>query len=143
MDTYKFIENHELVLNVFGDWPSFHDGEVYKIVLDRTRQLPDGKYYPSIELYVRGWSMIRDITEERLYLLQNDSIIHFLFEHVSNLELDGLNHQNVISGLDFRLMHDADEDIQELAVEINHCYGLSGSFNALRVSVISVEPVGR
>lgn len=30
METYKFIENHELVLNVFGRWPSFHDGKVYK-----------------------------------------------------------------------------------------------------------------
>jgi len=142
MDTYKFIENHDLVLNVFGHWPGFHDGEVHKIILDRTRQLPDGGCYPSVELYVRGWNMVADISDDSLYRLKNDSLVHFLFEYVSELELDGLNHQNVISGLDFSLVHDAGEAVPVLVVELNHCYGLSGGFKALRASVISVTPLG-
>jgi hypothetical protein len=143
MDAYKFIENHELVLSAFGRWPGFHDGEVYKMVLDRTRQLPDGGYYPSVDLYVRGWNMTGDVTEESLYRLENDSLVHFLFEYVSDLELDGLNHQNVISGLDFSLSRSAGDGAPTLAVEINHCYGLSGGFKALRASVLSVMPIGR
>jgi len=143
MDTYKFIENYELVLNIFGRWPGFHDGEVYKIILDRTRQLSGGGYYPSIDLYVRGWNMTSDVTDEGAYRLENDSLVHFLFEHVSDLELDGLNHQNVISGLDFSLSHNKGNDAPTLSVEINHCYGLSGGFKALRASVISVAPIGR
>jgi hypothetical protein len=143
MDAYKFIENHELVLNVFGRWPGFHDGEVYKVVLDRTRQLSGGRCYPSIDLYVRGWNMTGDITDEGSYRLKNDSLVHFLFENVSDLELDGLNHQNVISGLDFSLLHNTGDDAPMLSVEINHCYGLSGGFKALRASIISVVPIGR
>ena len=38
-------------MDAFGRWPGFHDGEVYKIALDRTRQLSNGGYYPSIDLY--------------------------------------------------------------------------------------------
>jgi len=86
--------------------------------------------------------MVADISDDSLYRLKNDSLVHFLFEHVSELELDGLNHQNVISGLDFSLVHDAGEAVPVLAVEINHCYGLSGGFKALRASVISVVPLG-
>lgn len=142
MDAYKFIENHALVLNVFGTWPSFHDGEVYKVVLDRTRRLPAGGCYASVDLSVRGWNLVGDITEAGSYRLKNDSLVHFLFEFVSDLELDGLNHQNVISGLDFEVVHAAGADAPMLAVEINHCYGLAGGFKALRASVLSVEPLG-
>lgn len=143
METYKFIENHELVLNVFGRWPSFHDSEVYKMVLDRTRQSPDGKYYPSVDLYVRGWNMTGDVAEDGSYRLENDSLVHFLFEYVSDLELDGLNHQNVISGLDFSFSRNSDNGTTTSAVEINHCYGLSGGFKALRAGVLSVAPIER
>jgi len=83
MDTYKFIESHELVLDVFSRWPSFQDGEVYKILLDRTRQLPNGTYYPIIDLYVRGWNMTRDDAEGSPYRLENDSLVHFQFENMS------------------------------------------------------------
>lgn len=39
------------------------------MILDRTRQLPDGKYYPSVDLYVRGWNMTGDVTEDGSYRL--------------------------------------------------------------------------
>ncbi len=50
MEPHKFIEGHELVLARFGAWPSFHDGEVHKLLLDSTRRSADGWRYPSIEL---------------------------------------------------------------------------------------------
>ncbi|MED5595457.1 Imm50 family immunity protein [Janthinobacterium sp. P210006] len=141
MEAYEFIENHELVLAAFGRWPGFHDGEVHKMLLDRTRQLPNGKYYASVELFIRGWNMVGPATNEYLYRLENDSLVHFLFEHVSDLELDGLNTQNVISGLDFNLSENPGENAPTLIIEVNHCYGLSGGFKALRASVISVTPI--
>ena len=38
MQAYEFIEDHHLVTNVFGRWPSFHDAEVHRVVLHRTSE---------------------------------------------------------------------------------------------------------
>jgi hypothetical protein len=44
MQAYEFIDDHHLVTDVFGAWPSFHDAEVHRVVLDRTRRLPSGSH---------------------------------------------------------------------------------------------------
>lgn len=137
MNDYELIENHQLVLEHFGQWPSFHDGEVHRLVLDRMRQHQSGAYYPSIELFVRGWIMTSEVTKEGYYKLEYDSVVHFLFEEVDELELDGLNNQNVLSGLEFEKKLD-EKSNPNLYVELSHCYGLSGSFKAAKAKVISV-----
>jgi Immunity protein 50 len=140
MSDFETIVNHQLVVEAFGQWPSFHDGEVHRIVLDRMRQLPSGSHYPSIELFVRGWIMTSEVTNAGFYKQEHDSIVHFLFEQVTDLELDGLNHQNVLSSLDFEVVSGTESGSSLLSVELSHCYGLSGGFKALRASVVSVKP---
>lgn len=142
MNAYEAIENHQLVIEHFGQWPSFHDGEVHRLVLDRMRQHSNGSYYPSIELFVRGWIMTSELTEEGYYKLVHDSVVHFLFEEVGELELDGLNHQNVLSGLEFETRLD-EKSNASLFVELSHCYGLSGSFTATKAKVVSVTPYAK
>ena len=138
---YEVIGNHELVLDIFGRWPTFHDGEIYRLVLDRTRRRSDGSYYPSIELLVRGWNLTSEVTVAGLYKQENDSLVHILFEEVSDVELDGLNHQNVVSGIEVELVPvSAQADVQQLAIVLEHCYGLSGSFKAAKAQVLSVVP---
>lgn len=140
MNAYEAITNHQLVLAAFGQWPSFHDGEIHRLILDRTRRLPSGSFYPSVELFVRGWIMTSKITEAGYYRLDNNSLVHFLFEQVTELELDGLNHQNVLSSLELEMVQDQESGSPALAVELSHCYGLSGSFKAMQASVVSVVP---
>jgi hypothetical protein len=140
MEPYEFIEGYRIVLEAFGQWPSFHDGEVHRVVLDRTRQLGNGRYYASVELLIRGWIMTSEITEAGYYKLDHDSLVHFLFEQVSELELDGLNHQNVLSSLDLELLEEEQSGEPLLSVELSHCFGLSGCFKARKASVISVKP---
>lgn len=142
MSAYEVIENHQLVLEHFGQWPSFHDGEVHCLVLDRMRQHSNGSCYPSIELFVRGWIMTSEITEEGYYKLKHDSVVHFLFEEVGELELDGLNHQNVLSGLEFEKRLD-EKSNANLCIELSHCFGLSGRFTAAKAKVVSVTPYAK
>jgi hypothetical protein len=137
---YEFIDNHSIVRDVFGQWPGFHDGEVHRLVMDSTRRRTNGSEYASIELLVRGWNMTSDVTQAGYFRLECDSVVHFLFEDVSDVEFDGLNHQNVLSGLDFEVLRDDDGKAKGLSVELNHCYGLSGGFKAARASVVSVTP---
>jgi hypothetical protein len=136
---HTFINGHESVLARFGNWPSFHDGEVHRLVLDSTRRDPDGSRYPSIELELRGWIMTTEVTEKGFYRCESDSIVCFLFEKVYAVELDGLNHQNVLSCFDIELQT-TDSGETHLSVTLEHCFGLSGSFIAAQASVVSVTP---
>ena len=99
MEPFSLITGHEDVLALFGRWPSFHDGEVHRLLLDSTRTDAQGSRYPSIELALRGWNLTPNVSEAGFYNVENDSVVNLLFEHVYDVELDGLNHQNVLSEL--------------------------------------------
>jgi hypothetical protein len=134
MEAYEFIEGHQLVTATFGRWPSFHDAEVHRVVLHRHYQRPGA----SVELVIHGWVMTSEVTPSGHYKLEHQSLVHFLFEQVSDFQLDGLNHQNVLSGLEFNLLGEPKPPL--LMVELSHCYGLSGSFKASKAKVLSVTP---
>jgi len=143
MLSYQIIENNQLVLDRFGRWPSFHDGEVLRLVLDSTRKGLNGKNIPTVELLLYGWNMKDEISDSGFYTLENESAVHFLFEEVSDVELDGLNNQNVLSGLDVEVCKDGGKEAPLISVTLNHCYGLSGGFKARRASILSVVPYSR
>jgi hypothetical protein len=138
MPAHEFISDNHLVLEAFGRWPSFHDAEVHCVVLDRTRRSDSGAYVPSLELVVRGWNLVRD-DDSGLLKAENDSIVSFRFEEVTDVEFEGFNRQNVLDYLEFALVQ-TDENPTKLGVELVHCYGLSGGFKALRARVVSVSP---
>jgi hypothetical protein len=139
MEPYEAIENHELVIAAFGQWPSFHDGEVHRIVLDRMNRSASGSYIPSIELHVRCWIMTSEVTEGGFYKLEHDSIVHFLFEDIFDLELEGFNQQNVLSSLNLTLI-DEPQEKQAIHVELEHCYVFAGEFSASRATILGVQP---
>jgi hypothetical protein len=125
MASHKFIKNHELVVAAFGQWPSFHDGEVHRIVLDRMSRSTSGTHIPTIELHVRGWIMTSEVTEGGIYKVEHDSVVRFLFEDIYDLELEGFNQQNVLSSLNLTII-DEPQNEQALHVELEHCYVFLG-----------------
>ena len=139
MEPYETIENHELVIATFGQWPSFHDGEVHRIVLDRINRSESGSYVPTIELHVRGWIMTSEVTEMGFYKVEHDSVVRFLFEDIFNLELEGFNQQNVLSSLNLTLI-DEPQKKQVIHVELEHCYVFAGEFSARRGKILGVQP---
>ena len=141
MEPLSLIAGHEEIIAVFGRWPSFHDGEVHRLTLDSTRTDQSGRRYASIELQIRGWDLTEHVSDEGFYKQDKDSVVVLLFERVYDVELDGLNHQNVLSGLDLSLARNPDdENVQHLAVELVHCFGLSGAFKAASAKLISITP---
>lgn len=83
--------------------------------------------------------MTSEVTEKGFYRCEHDSVVSFLFEGVSLVELDGLNHQNVLSCLNLELLPLEDGKLQ-LKVDLEHCYGLSGSFVAASAKILKVTP---
>ena len=135
MNAHELIEGHQLIVETFGEWPSFHDAEVRQLAMT---VFGDKKIDPVVELVIHGWKMTNEITSTGHYKLLNPSLIHLRFEGVSDLDVDGLNHQNVIE----RLVITATENSAEasLQIELEHCYGLSGKFSARKAKVLSVRP---
>lgn len=140
MEPYEFIEGHEKVIARFGQWPSFHDGEVHRIVLDRMNRSASGAYIPSVEVYLRGWIMTSEVTEAGYYKLVNDSVVHFRFENIFDFELEGFNNQNVLSSLNLSLITVPEQTERALHVEFEHCYQFSSEFSARKATVVSVVP---
>ncbi len=141
MQAFSLIAGHEEVLAIFGHWPSFHDGEIHRLLLDSTRTDAEGKRYPSIEISLRGWNLTKNVSDEGFYKVECDSVVNILFEHVYDLELDGLNHQNVLSELQLsEILVPENLETKHLSIELVHCYGLSGCFKATTARVQSVTP---
>lgn len=137
---HEFIDGFQQIIARFGQWPSFHDGEVHRIVLDRTARSPSGSYIPSVEIHLRGWIMRPEVTDKGFYKLHNDSVVQFLFEDIFDFELEGFNRQNVLSSLNLSLIEDPKGGAQALHVELEHCYLFSGEFSARKAKILGVAP---
>jgi hypothetical protein len=140
MEPYEFIEGHQLVLNRFGMWPSFHDGEVHRIVLDRTARSAAGPAIPKLELQIRGWIMVAEGSGSGLYKQECDSVVHFLFEDIADFELEGFNQQNVLTSLNLAVLVNAENGATVLHVELEHCYEFCGEFSARKAKILKVVP---
>ena len=143
MKPYEFIEGYEQVISHFGQWPSFHDGEVLRIVMDRTSRILSGRYIPTVEVHIRGWIMSHDASEAGLYKQEHDSEVSFLFEDVFDLELEGFNHQNVLSSLNLKLNTQSDDNGQTLHIELEHCCVFSAEFSASKAKILGVVPYAK
>ena len=140
MQPYEFISGFQQIIARFGLWPSFHDGEVHRIVLDRTARSPSGSRTPSVEIHLRGWIMGPEVTDEGYYKRHSDSVVRFLFEDIFDFVVEGFNQHNVLSSLNLSFIDDPKGIGQALHVELEHCYLFPGEFSARKAKIIGIEP---
>jgi hypothetical protein len=123
----------------FGQVPTFHDAEILKLLLCRKGQ--------SV-LRVHGWINTGIVGHDRHYILDRHAIVTFTLTEVMDVQLVGFSVQNVISGLILRRAPDRPERRgylaldplpQDIEIELEPCYGLSGLIRARSVS-ITFEP---
>lgn len=120
------IGNQALVIEHFGYWPSFHDAEVASVHLRRGEL----GYWPTISLWINVFGPAR--------VLQTVAKAHSLwqleleFTEVTDNELSGFNHQNVIFDITFQ----QDKDL--ISCPIDTSCGMSGSITARYVAVKSL-----
>jgi hypothetical protein len=104
----------------FGHWPSFHDAEIVSLHLNRSG---------SSSLRVHTWETTKDVDEKGYFVLAKHVVVEFLMETVSDLNLAGFNHQNVIFGLG---IEKADSRFR---LSLDDCYGLAGYIDAEQLSL--------
>ena len=60
------FENSSALESIFGRWPSFHDAEMLRVVLDRS-----GDEGPTLEAVIRVFEMTSDVDPKGYYVLKN------------------------------------------------------------------------
>lgn len=141
MKSYEFIAQHQMLIDHFGQWPDFHDAEVHSLTLHRPAQTTADKLIPTLELKLRCWILKDDVAATGFYTLHGDTIVHFLFEGIFDLQMEGFNNQNVLSSMNLHVVSDKNkEGGSVLKVELEHCYEFEASFKARTARIISITP---
>ena len=112
------------LIDWFGCWPSFHDAEVISIELNR-----EGVS----KLRVHFFSTRNRTNDRGYYITENHAIVSFILEDIAQLELNGFNHQNVLSSISVNPVDTQYEII------LGDCYGVSGRILASKLS-FELEP---
>jgi hypothetical protein len=124
------IGNANLVIDHFGYWPSFHNAEVISICYKRNFQESN----PIVEIRIYAFEMT-DKLKGRHYELIKHCIIEFELIGVYANSMDGFNHQNALSGIDF------DREGEWLICELHSAYGVDAEFSCKRILVKGLTPV--
>lgn len=132
---YEAVEGGTDLLKWFGRVPSFHDAEILSLSLNRAG--------PSF-LILHGWTMSDVVGADGYFVLEKRAVVTFTLEEITDLHLQGFNHQNVIDDLCLRqvsaysgrsLQSPTAEPPEIFELLMEDCYGLSGHIRACRVSV--------
>ena len=119
-DVARKISGARDVIAALGEWPSFHDAEILRVVINR-----GGRSSVTLRLMIAAY--------------QQKSVT-FTFERIADMRLEGedADGQNVIGALAIEM------DDQFTTVHFSPCYGLAGYIKAQAVSVsIDSLPIPR
>lgn len=123
----------------FGQVPSFHDAEILTLYLRRKGQ--------SV-LRLHGWIITGEVGQGGSLVLDKHAVVTFTLEGILDLQLEGFSVQNVIGGLVLRRALDRPDRRsylsgrplpEDIEIELEHCYGLSGLIRA-RSLAVTFEP---
>ena len=142
------IGNGQLLVDLFGHWPDFHDAEIHGFRLDSS----DGRE-PGLEIDFEVAEMSNE-TDERGYYRDRQRVRTTLsFSRVANLRIEGVYSQNVL--FDLVLEPTQAEDFDEILgrddarsrrrhrVQWSSSLGMEASFLCDDVTVVSARPCAR
>jgi Immunity protein 50 len=139
------IQNAAALINLFGHWPDFHDGEIHAIRLDMTDH-----HDPSLEIAFEVAEISAEIDDRGFYRDRVRARTVMRFENVANLRLEGIYNQNCIGELNITptVPQDFDEVLGDRdprsrrrhRVDWSASLGMAGGFLCDDITVLSVEP---
>lgn len=126
----KPIEGEEKLIRVFGRWPSFHDAEVWSLVLERTER------GTSVSATIHTFEMTSEVDSRGYFRLKNHTRVQLRFDECQAIDFSGFNHQNALFGLVI-----SEEDAgATFSVAFEPSHGLSGRLKCRSISVVEAEP---
>ena len=122
---YAEIEGGPELLAWFDGEPRFHDAEIVGLNLRRRAEST---------LDIHFWTATGVVDDRGYFILDNHVVVTFVLKDITDLELEGFNHQNVICGLSLHRAHVRPErepytlgtSPDDYEIELEDCYGMSG-----------------
>ncbi len=131
----SLIEHSDKLTRIFGRWPSFHDAEVLRLVLDRT-----GSEGPTLEVQIHVFAATSEVDSTGHYMLKDHTLVTLRFTEVAIEKLQWFNRQNVLFELSISEVAPVAHDGRRLRVEMPSSYGLEATFECQRAIVSDVRP---
>ena len=131
------IQNGDLLTDIFGRWPSFHDAEVLCITLDRGEAQ---SFVPYLQATIHVFEMTSQIDERGRYVLKNHVAATLRFNEIYELSLENFNQQNVLQGLYIVDVSNRQMERITFEVTIEGIHGVTAKFQCNAISVESAEP---
>ena len=131
------IYGAELVTDIFGYWPSFHDAEVVRILLERTSAYQTGPY---LLADVHAFEMTPEVDKDGHYVLRHHVLVSLRFDGVLDLELSDFNNQNALSEIAFKNIGSAAFPDPAHEVVFAGVHGVSARWRCREVTVVAVRP---
>ncbi len=140
------IEDASLLIARFGCWPSFHDAELIDLQFERGNllQVFDTKeWYNAVYPTLIASFSVPDESVCPIDYSRLTTNIRLRFSDVRDVVIDGLNHQNPITGLGIKLVSVENSELELFNVEwggavIRH----EVSFSCERIKVELVTEIG-
>jgi hypothetical protein len=137
MDAANKIKNSNLLTGIFGEWPSFHDAEVLKIVLDRASEGEDDG--PNLEADIHVFEVTSEIDDKGLYNLTKHTLVRLAFLVLDELLLTDFNHQNVLMTLGIVDISDRQLERIKFEVVFSASWGVAAKFQCSAIEVRLVQ----
>lgn len=135
----KEIIGSEKLIKIFNHWPTFHDAEILKIILDRTAKNKND-FGPTMDVVIHVFEMTKEIDKKGFFVLKNHTLATVRFNDVANLQLDCFNHQNAILGLEISKAENQKSVLNNFKVYFDPATGVSIEFLCSSIEVLEVEP---
>jgi hypothetical protein len=131
--TVKGIDNAELVENIFGGWPSFHDAEIHSALITR-----DCDFGPQVDVTIHHWEMTSEVDSKGYYVLRHHTLTTLRFSGVGDLLLAGFNNQNVLWELEISELEPGSDF--RFSVSMPTSYGCEAALKCRAIRVLSAAP---
>ncbi len=129
------IQNRQALISIFGGWPSFHDAEVFWILLDR-----GGEEGPALTAKIHVFEGTKEVSERGYYVSKNHTLATLRFGGVELEYLENFNDQNVLFSLDIADLDPEESEGRCFEVVMSASYGCSAEFRCRTIEVTAVEP---
>ncbi len=144
MEVVPCIAGAELLVAIFGYWPSFHDADVVELGLKR-RAHDEGCYGPTLEALIHAidFETTGPIGLDGRHPLRHSVLVRLRFWDVVELRLEGFNLQNKLHGLTITDIRGWQLERALWAVRFDSTFGVNASFQCYAVEVVSAIPCAR
>lgn len=117
----------QALIDWFGIWPSFHDAELVDLTL-----ITQDKSHVTLHT----WQTTKEIDKTGCFVTKKHVFVTFEMNGITDLELRGFNHQNVVSAVVLKKIN------EEIQLSLVNCFGLAGFIKCAQISVtfMPVEP---